>query len=192
MGSTGGAEDPEPVVDITPRAEDEAEADPAPRWLGPLLVVGLPAAVAAVLGWVLYWQLSTASAFPATDSRACPGSVEPLGDAADRLGVRVPADARDVHYLTSSAASGKPLLQLAFRLPPRELDRALEGNGLMPWPSPQPPVWSATGGMCGLGDAGDALTRWTGAVPASGGPLRAEVSTGGAPVTVQVLLTAES
>ncbi len=61
MQRSGGVPyDDDLLVDITPRTPAEAVPDPAPRWLGPLLILGVPTAAVAVLSEVL-WHLLTAA-----------------------------------------------------------------------------------------------------------------------------------
>lgn len=184
----GDAPQEESVVDLTPQSEEEPPEDgPGVRWLGPLLVVGVPVALAAGVFAALYYLLFAAPEFPETDSRACPGSVEPLGTATARLGLTLPRDARDLHYLTSPAGSGEALLKVSFRVPAVEADVTLAANGLTRQTVPDPDR-AAMAPPCAPADSG-AVVSWTGTLPGSSYGAAAAVTTTPAGRLAQVQLS---
>jgi hypothetical protein len=185
MGTEDGpyAED---LVDLTPVAvEDAPEPAHDPRWLGPLLVLGLPTALVGVVGAALYYLLVLAPDFPESDSRACAGSTEPLEPAARRTGLQVPEGADDLHYLTSTEP-GKPPFRVVFSIPQEAAPSALRSNGLTHSVPMLDDGWWTEGGMCGVTEGG--VAAWTGSLPGSREPVRARVSAPGEKSAVQVLL----
>ncbi|AXI77475.1 hypothetical protein [Peterkaempfera bronchialis] len=191
MGMTGdmggaGPQDTEAVIDLTPPAPEPAAPGPGPRWLGPLVVIGLPVALAAVVGTLLYRQLSAPDG---TDARACPGSTESLDSATARYGVRLPAGAVDVHYLADPGGAGgaKVPLHLAYRVPRATLDASMEANGLA-LRAETSTGWLGASRMCGLEEPSTGVARWTGVLLPTGYPVTGQVSVSGNPDTAQVLL----
>ncbi|WP_055586527.1 hypothetical protein [Peterkaempfera griseoplana] len=178
MGAADGVDDApqdhDSLVDITPPVEEEP--DPAAggnRWLGPLLVIGVPLALVAAGFAALYYLLFAAPEFPETDSRACPGSVQPLEPLEVQLGLHLPEGARDVHYLTTAADSGKPVLEVSFRMPAAAVDEALEDYGLTE--DPRLDNGYLGGLSCGPVDSGQ-VTTWWGSLRSSPRPVHATVT----------------
>ncbi|WP_377271541.1 hypothetical protein [Peterkaempfera sp. SMS 1(5)a] len=189
MGTADGVDnapqDHESIVDITPQAEDERGPGAGDnRWTGPLLVIGVPLALVAAGFVALSHVLSAPDDFPASDSRACPGSVQPLEPLEVQLGLHLPEGARDVHYRTN-AAGDLPELAISFRMPSAAADEALEEYGLTQDPASDGvyPV----GPPCGPVDSGTA-SAWWGSLRSSPRPVRALVTRSQGPL-VQVSMS---
>ena len=94
-----------------------------------------------------------APGFPASDSRACKGSTEPLEDKARDVGLALPKNAEHLAYLSSDRAPYQ--LALSFSVDATDLRQWLAANKL---PTPKPDLAAgAVGAPCGSVDLEDAL-----------------------------------
>ncbi|MYS19748.1 hypothetical protein GA0115240_112611 [Streptomyces sp. DvalAA-14] len=120
-------------------AEGTEGRPPRRRW-------ALFCALVLVLGGLVGWGVhrATEPGFPASDSRACAGSSEPLTELAQHVGLFLPTGARHLTYLTASEPP--TLLAMAFTTDTVHLQQWLGANHL---PAPKPdPQWSVTGPAC--------------------------------------------
>ncbi|WP_405645556.1 hypothetical protein [Streptomyces sp. NBC_00019] len=89
---------------------------------------GFATAVLAVSGWLV----AADKGYPFADARACEGSDVPLEVELDAVGLRMPAGARDVHYVTHPAAGTEDVeLAVAFRSTAKTMRAYLEQNKIV-------------------------------------------------------------
>lgn len=109
-----------------PAAEQEAASyrgrRRTPVWVALVVAVTLVLALAAM--WGVHRVM--AQSFPASDSRACAGSTEPLEQKAHGVGLVLPDNARHLQYFTP----GADRLMVSFSIDDGDLQRWLSANRL--------------------------------------------------------------
>lgn len=89
---------------------------------------GVVVVVLAVGGWLV----GVDKGYPFADARACEGSDVPLEQKLDVVNLRMPADARDVHYVTHlTVATGDVELAVDFRSTAKAMRAYLEQNKMV-------------------------------------------------------------